>query len=279
MAGTASGNPALYFGKMVRKERQACGWTVHELSVRTGIAAPHLSRVENGRRPPTERIAIACDTAFGGSFFADWYRESQTWAEVPATFRDWPEHEDTAARLGVWCPSIMHGLLQTEEYARALIAVHGVSDEVAAARLTARMQRQQRVLYREKPPAALFIVDELALYRRVGSAEVMAGQLQHLADMAALPGITIQVMPAIEYPATASGFILADDAAWCEHVAAGYVLVLPETVSVLAASLDKLRGECYRVSESVAMFGRMRDQWATGASPLTLAATAGTASR
>ena len=78
------------------------------------------------------------------------------------------EHE-RAAGVGTWTPGIVDGLAQTEDYARALIAVQpATTAEAASVRLTARMERQRRVLGRQEPPAAWIIVDEMALYRLVG---------------------------------------------------------------------------------------------------------------
>ena len=65
MTGTRPGNPAQHFGKQLRKERLARGWSLPELSQRTGVNAGHLSRIETGRRPPTEKIAAACDEFSG----------------------------------------------------------------------------------------------------------------------------------------------------------------------------------------------------------------------
>jgi hypothetical protein len=132
------------------------------------------------------------------------------------------------------------------------------------------MERQRRVLERDTPPKAVFLVDELALYRHVGSAEIMAAQLRRVLEVAALPKFTVQVLPAVTHNANASGFIVADDAAaYAEHVVGGYTFTDAQTVTSLALRFDTLRGECYRVSESVALLERMAEQWATGVSPLT----------
>jgi transcriptional regulator with XRE-family HTH domain len=64
MVGTQNGSPAQHFGKQMRKERLARGWSLPELSARTGINAGHLSRIETGKRPPTEHVALALDAAF-----------------------------------------------------------------------------------------------------------------------------------------------------------------------------------------------------------------------
>ncbi len=66
-------------------------------------------------------------------------------------------------------PGVVHGLLQTEGYARALLeTAPAVTGEIVTARLAARMERQQHVLMREDPPLAWLLVDQLALYRLVG---------------------------------------------------------------------------------------------------------------
>src|SRR5882724_11287660 len=57
-------NPLAHFGKQVKKERLARGWSLPELERRTGIDAGHWSRIERGVRPPTELIAGKCDEAF-----------------------------------------------------------------------------------------------------------------------------------------------------------------------------------------------------------------------
>jgi transcriptional regulator with XRE-family HTH domain len=281
MSVNSGGNPATHFGRQMRKERQARGWSIHEFARRTDLNAGHLSRIENGKRPPTEKVAVACDAAFPErkGWFTEYYEELRGWSEVPAAFRDWSELEDKAISLRAWMPGISHGLLQTEGYARALIAaVPGTSAETAAARLASRMERQRRVLLRDDPPRAWFIVDELSLYRCVGSPEVMAGQVARLRDVASMPTVTLQVLPAIAHNANASEFIIADDkAAYAEHVAGGYVFTDEQTVSALALRFDTLRGECYRVSETAALLERMAGAWATGASPLTQTGTVGPA--
>lgn len=276
-----NGNPATHFGRQMHKERRARGWTLQDLARETGINVGHLSRIETGKRPPTERIALACDAAFPNrnGWFLEYYEELRGWSEVPAAFRDWSEYEDGAATLRDWTPSIMNGQLQTEEYARALIVtLPGSTPQNVDSRVSARMQRQHRVLFRENPPRALFIIDEMALYRQVSSAALMAAQLAHLIEVAALPHVTLQILPAMEHCMNASGLVIADDrAAYAENVASGYVYTDEQSISAFSLRLDTLRGECYRVSESTALLERTQERWATGASPLTAMPMAATA--
>ncbi len=136
----------------------------------------------------------------------------------------------------MWSPGIIHGLLQVEDYARALlVTMPKATGEVVATRLTSRMERQRRTVGRPDPPAAWFIVDELSLYRLVGSAAIMAAQLRRLVDVAAIPGVTVQVLPAIAHPATAGELIVTDDAGYVENLVGGAVLT-GETVSPAPAT-------------------------------------------
>ena len=277
MVLNTDGHPATHFGRQMRKERVARGWSLREMSAHTGINLGTLSQVENGKRPPTERIADKCDEVFPGrkGWFREYYEESKSW--TPAGFRNWGEYEDKAASLRVWSPGIIHGLAQTEGYARALIDVEpATTDEIARVRLANRMARQRRVLYRDDAPSAWFVVDVMALYRLVGSPEVMAAQMDRLLEIAALPRATVTVMPPVAHPANASEFIIvADRAAYAEHMISGFTYTEDMSVSALTVRFDRLRGECLRASESLTLIREMRETWTAGVSPLIRAATAG----
>ena len=179
-------NPTRYFGQQVRRARRAAGWTLAEFGQRTGYDPAHLSRIESGKRPATEVLAQLCDQVFPhrAGWFGEFYEESRTWIATPPWFRSWVEHEQQAATLRIWQPCVLSGLLQTETYARAILAVNpGVTDDQVSERLAARLARQA-VLTRDDPPAAWFLVDEATLRRCVGSPDVMAAQLAHLAGLA-----------------------------------------------------------------------------------------------
>src|SRR5260370_40283946 len=111
------------------------------------------------------------------------------------------------------------------------------------------------------------LVDEVALYRLVGSPECMSEQMRHLLTVAALPSVTLQLVPLVAHAANASGLVIAGGAAYCEHIGGGSVYTEPRRVSSLARRLDTLRGECRRVSETAAMIDRMSETWSTGGNP------------
>jgi hypothetical protein len=268
-------NPLTHFGKQVRKERLAHGWSLREFADRTGLAAPYWSQIENGRRPPTLKVAQACDEAFPerNGYFVEYYEESRTW--MPAGFRDWTEHEEKTATLRDWSPTVVTGLLQTADYARSVLETSlGGTEEIVRTRLATRMERQRRLFAREL--RAWFIIDEPSLSRLAGSAEIMAEQMRRLLEVASRPNITVQVLPAVVHPAGASGFAITDTAAYAEHVIAGYVYTEAETVTRLDILFDTLRAECYRASESAAIIRRAGERW-TGERVPTATPTAGTA--
>jgi transcriptional regulator with XRE-family HTH domain len=275
-----SSDPARYFGRQVRKARLAAGWTLAELGQRLGYDPGQISRVENGKRPPSELFARMCDRAFPdlNGWFTEFFAESRTWIATPPWFRSWVETEQQAASLRIWQPSVLSGLLQTEDYARAILATDpGATDDQVAARLSARLSRQA-ILTRDDPPAVWFLVDEGALRRCVGSAQTMAAQLAHLTGVARLPNTTIQVVPNIAHAGLLGGFAVSSGAAYVETAVAGQVFEDPETIADLLTRFDTLRNEAFRGSESLTFMERMCEEWkATGARAATPAPTEGNA--
>ena len=256
-------NPIRYFGQQVRRARRAAGWTLTEFGQRIGYDPGQISRIENGKRPPTELFAQMCDRAFPDrdGWFGEFYAESRTWIATPPWFRSWVEHEQQASTLRIWQLGVLSGLLQTEAYARAILAVNpGVTEDQVSERLAARLARQA-ILARDEPPAAWFLVDEAALRRCVGSPEVMAAQLAHLAGVARLPNVTIQVVPNIAHAGLLGGFAVAERAAYVETAVAGQVFEDAEIIAGLLTRFDTLRNEAFRGSESLTLIERMCEEW------------------
>lgn len=253
-----SGNPASHFGRQLKKERVARGWTLDDLARETGISPAHLSRIETGARPPTKKIAAVIDTVFPHrkDWFTEYYFELQTWAEVPSWFKPWSEHELNSATLRAWSPCTIHGLLQTEAYARAINSVEPrVTPEQVTERTAARIARQKRVLFRDDPPEAWFLLGITSL--RNMPATIKNGQLRHLAQVAAMPKVTIQVVPECWHAGLPAGFIVADGAAYTESLIAGQVYGDPETVAAFNARFDSIRSEAMRASESLTLIREM----------------------
>lgn len=149
----------------------------------------------------------------------------------------------------------------------------GVTPEIVATRLAARMERQRRLFNQEREVRAWLVIDQLALYRLVGTPQIMADQMRRLTEIAAMPNVTVQILPAVAHPANASGFIVTNDATLCEHVKGSFVYTDEQSVTSMEMLFDTLRGECYRVSDSLALLTEVGEIW-TGESQPTQTPTA-----
>jgi transcriptional regulator with XRE-family HTH domain len=121
-------------------------------------------------------------------------------------------YEASAAIIRQYEPQLVPGLLQTEEYARALFRdVNGFSDVTSDRHWQIRQERQE-ILDRDSPPEMFFILDEAALRRDMGGVKTMTRQRERLEELAALPHVTIQIIPFGRggYPGLLGPFILLE---------------------------------------------------------------------
>jgi hypothetical protein len=163
------------------------------------------------------------------------------------------------------------GLLQTEDYARAVLATKaGATEAEIEADVTERLARQQ-VLFREQPapPRMYALLDEGLLYRPVASSNVMRGQLDHLVEMSRRPHITIQVVPytAGGHSGLLGAFIVAElptqrSIVFKEDVSGGRVSEEAAGVSEVAMCFDALRSEALPQSVSRDLMAKVaEEQW------------------
>jgi transcriptional regulator with XRE-family HTH domain len=128
---------------------------------------------------------------------------------IPAQFVQFLNYEAAATAIRVSHPHLIPGLLQTEQYAAALVDSH--QETTQDPRITAlRLERQRRLFDRTDPPELRFILDEEALHRRIGGTQVMLQQLQHLLEVNARSNVAIQVIPfsAGAHPGLLTQFLL-----------------------------------------------------------------------
>ncbi|MFF9338889.1 MULTISPECIES: helix-turn-helix domain-containing protein [unclassified Streptomyces] len=115
---------------------------------------------------------------------------------LPGWFQTYIGLEAAASLIRVYEVQFVHGLLQTEEYAHAVVSrgMPGASRAEIDRRVALRLERQ-KVLVSERAPHFHAILDEAALRRPYGDRAVMRGQLKHLIEVSEHPGVTLQVMP------------------------------------------------------------------------------------
>ncbi|WP_371538193.1 helix-turn-helix transcriptional regulator [Streptomyces sp. NBC_01023] len=196
-AGGTAATTAAVFGEVLKHFREAAGLTQEGLARRIPCDRSHVARVEAGTRVPQQDFAKKCDQQLntGGVLSRmweriDWYAE----VEHPDWFQRRADMDAVAIALREYQTQVMPGLLQTEDYARALFGRVASGEEVEE-RVRARLSRQQRFLAPDGP-LYVAVLDESCLRNVVGSASVMRDQCAHLLDVAWRPNIRIQVAPA-----------------------------------------------------------------------------------
>jgi Domain of unknown function (DUF5753)/Helix-turn-helix domain len=169
---------------------------------------------------------------------------------LPSWFRVFPGLEQAAELIRGYEPQCVPGLLQTQEYARALVLA-GYPDapaEETDRRIALRMARQQ-ILRRPEPPRLWLVIDEAVLRRPAGGPAVMRGQLTHLIEAASQPNVTLQVLPftAGPHPAMYGMFSLLrfpaqelPDVVYGENMTSAFYLDKPPDVASYAQALDRL---------------------------------------
>lgn len=130
---------------------------------------------------------------------------------MPDWFRLFLGYEASASSLASYSAELVHGLLQTPEYIRAIFSAGRAAptaDDLEAA--VALRRGRQRLITGEDPTTLHVVLNEAVLRRTVGGAEVMRGQLRHLAEMSERPNVTVQVLPfsAGAHPAMDASFTL-----------------------------------------------------------------------
>jgi len=241
---------AALFGTRVRKLREAAGLTQAEVGVLTHVVGSRITQIERatGAKPTLELTRALDRELVADDLLIDlWpyvYRE---------TFPDWSQafiaYSARAAVIREYASHAVPGLLQTPEYARALLSVgHSLRDaEHLEERVAARLDRQIRLTGPGRPQLWI-ILDEAVLRRPVGGSAVMRGQLEKLLRMAEEPNITVQVLPFDQGEHGALGgsltvLVMPDgsEVAYTEGAHHGQLTEEPDEVERFVLTYDHLR--------------------------------------
>jgi transcriptional regulator with XRE-family HTH domain len=194
-------NPASFLGAELRRARVTAGFSSQEaLAAKLGYDRSVIAKAETGERPPSPEVADALQAELfpaGPDGLVARLAKLARRADgpIPSWFESWLEAERVAHMLRLWSPVLVPGLLQTAEYARALFLASGLDEESAQEHVAVRLSRQA-ILERPRPPHMVVVLDESVLHRLIGSAQVMADQMTHIADLSERPSISVQVIPA-----------------------------------------------------------------------------------
>ncbi|MFF2205398.1 helix-turn-helix domain-containing protein [Streptomyces sp. NPDC058145] len=199
----------MLLGSQLRRLREARGITREAAGYSIRASESKISRMELGRVSFKTRDVEDLLTLYGISDEAE--RESllslareanvagwwHSYTDVlPSWFPTYVGLEGAASLIRVYEVQFVHGLLQTEEYARAVVrrGMKGASPADVERRVALRLERQKHLLA-DNAPELHIVLDEAALRRPYGDRDVMRGQLQHLIDISERPNVRLQVMP------------------------------------------------------------------------------------
>ncbi|MGK5531584.1 helix-turn-helix domain-containing protein [Streptomyces sp. URMC 129] len=196
---TTDERPAIWvgYGKLTKLLRERAKLTQEQLAEAVGYSFEQISSIERGRRPAKTPFTEAAERVLdaGGVLLA--LQEEVDLARLPRFFLDFALLEAEALSRFSYDPLLVPGLLQTEEYARALLTAHfpPFNEDTIEERVAGRLARQS--LLRRDDPAIMFVfvIEEAVLHRMVGGTEVMRRQYQRLLECCRARNIEVQIMP------------------------------------------------------------------------------------
>jgi transcriptional regulator with XRE-family HTH domain len=260
-------------GSELRRLRELHSLKLEEVADKLGLAPSTLSRIETGKAPTRTAYLSAMlqlyDVTDPGQrqVLLDMAREGHRkgwWAVyedvLPTGFGIYVGLEAEASSVRAYESQVMHGLLQTEDYARAVMRTVRRklgSDEIERL-VTMRMQRQD-VILRADPLDLWLILDESVIRRSMGPPEVMRDQLHHLADASLWPNVTLQVLPFCSglHPSLNGPFAIVEfperfdpDVVYSEGISGHAYLERERDVRMCAETFDLLRAAALSPAES-----------------------------
>ncbi|MET9672401.1 helix-turn-helix transcriptional regulator [Streptomyces sp. NPDC006482] len=184
------------FGQSLKTLRVRAGMEREELGKRLGYSASTIASFEQGRRIPPPRAIDRSDEVLGAAGLLTVWKDQLERAQYPAFFQGMAQLEKQAIELLMYDTMVVNGLLQTEEYMRALLAMRRppLDQETIEQRVTARLARQD-IFDRRPAPLLSFVMNESVLRHRYGGKGVLRGQLEHLLLIGQRRNVELQVMP------------------------------------------------------------------------------------
>ncbi|MFD3519571.1 Scr1 family TA system antitoxin-like transcriptional regulator [Streptomyces sp. NPDC058653] len=253
------------YGKLLKLHRDRAGLTQQELAHTLGYSVELVASIEQGRRPAQTAFTEAAEATLNAGGTLAVLQDDVDLAKLPAFFQDFALIETEAISRYDFEPLLVPGLLQTEDYARALFTAHcpPLGDEIIEQHVEARLGRQ-KLLTRTPLVEASFIIGEAALTTMVGGRDVMRAQLQHLLRQSALRNVEIQFMPAdIGFHPGHNGSMVVLETLEHRHVGyiesqdVGRVITDAAKVSTFGLRYGKLRTQALNAEESARLIERV----------------------
>ncbi|MFG2861601.1 helix-turn-helix domain-containing protein [Streptomyces sioyaensis] len=183
-------------GRQLKLWRKAAGMRPAEFAALMGYGENLVYKIERGVRIPRPEYLDKADEVLGAAGKIAAMKEDLEQATYPKKVRDLAKLEAQAVELGAYSNHNLHRLLQTKEYAQALLQTWrpAYSQDEVERMVAARMARRS-IFERSPAPSLTFVQEEVTLRRPLGGTMVLRRQLEHLLEVGQLRNIEIQVMP------------------------------------------------------------------------------------
>ncbi|MEU4652976.1 helix-turn-helix transcriptional regulator [Streptomyces sp. NPDC023723] len=263
--GDSRGGFLKCFGCQVKLFREAAGLTQAQLGALVGYSEAQVAAVEQGRRIPKPDLIDAIDRAVGARGVLMAMKKEVAKARYPSFFQRYAELEAEAVELHAYASHVIKGLLQTEEYARAVFRMWRPlqDDEAIEQGVAARMERQ-KLFARRPAPLLSFVIEEHVLRRPLGGRQVLLGQLEQLLLYGHQRNVELQVMPTDrdEHAGLAGPFTLIHSVdqrrmAYVEVQDMSALYADPKKVSQLEATYGVLRAQALTPRDSLAFVEKL----------------------
>ncbi|GAA4603828.1 helix-turn-helix transcriptional regulator [Actinoallomurus liliacearum] len=264
----------VHFSRELRRLREQASLSRNRLAAALGCSPQWIYKLEKTDKTVSEQVAFDLDTYFktegwekdDGLFhriYEDLRRAGRRRVLRPC-FEQYAAYESRARSVRCFAAQVVPGLLQIEDYARSIMDP-SEPPEIRESRVAARMERQA-LLAREKPPMAMFVLDESVLRRPVGGPRVMVEQIDHLIGLARSPHVQLLIMPLdrVTPAALTGGFILLsferdEDLMYAESGTISLLEEDKEQIFTAGIHFDTIMGEALSRAESVELMSRVRE--------------------
>ncbi|QIP86737.1 helix-turn-helix domain-containing protein [Streptomyces sp. Tu 2975] len=247
-------SPLDYYGYELRRHRETAGLTQKQLGAIVSYTGSLVGQVETARKLPTAEFSERVDAALGTGGLLSRLLGLVLRSQLPAWFQQVAELEARATEICAFHTHLVHGLLQTRGYARAVLGAMDVAN--LDDRTTVRLARQS-ILEKQVPPVLWAILSEAALRQEIGGPDVMRTQLRHLLCYADDPRVNIQVLPfkagvhaGLQGSFDLFRFTSDPSILYTEGYGAGHPTANPDTVRDCSLRYDHLQAAALSIKES-----------------------------
>ncbi|MFB7467184.1 helix-turn-helix domain-containing protein [Streptomyces sp. NPDC056224] len=259
-----SASPLDYYGSELRRLREDAGLKQGALGGIVFCTASLIGQIETARKVPTRDFSERVDAALGTGGVFSRLVGLVLRSQLPHWFQAYAEMEAKAEYISTFQSQLVYGLLQTEEYARAVLGVR--NGERLDARVAARMERQ-RIMDRENPPLIWVVLSEAVLHQEIGGREVMRNQLARLLDLRGREWVQVQILPfeAGAHAGLPGSFNLLrfdddPDLVYTEDFVQGHMTANPQALREGSLRYDHLQAAALSVEESAALIARVMEE-------------------